>query len=164
VIDLRPLGIDPAMLKQAYGCFPSGVTAVCAFRDGSPVGIAASSFTSVSIDPPLVSLCVQRTSTTWPTLSNGPRLGVSVLGETHDVACKQMSSRTADRFAGLGWEHTEEGAVLLHGAAAWLDCSVDQVVPAGDHELILLRVHALAVQSDVAPLVFHDSRFRQLAA
>lgn len=54
--------------------------------------------------------------------------------------------------------------MLLHGAAAWLDCSVDQVVPAGDHELILLRVHALAVQTDVAPLVFHDSRFRQLAA
>jgi flavin reductase (DIM6/NTAB) family NADH-FMN oxidoreductase RutF len=64
----------------------------------------------------------------------------------------------------MGWEHTEKGAVLLHGAAAWLDCSVDQVIPAGDHELILLRVHALAVQTDVAPLVFHDSRFRQLAA
>ncbi|MCI2422627.1 flavin reductase family protein [Saccharopolyspora sp. K220] len=164
MIELHPITPDPAVLKQAYGCFPSGVTAVCAYRDGGPVGIAASSFTSVSIDPPLVSLCVQRTSTTWPRLSNGPRLGVSMLGETHDAACRQISSRTGDRFASIEWERTAEGAVLLRDAAAWLDCSVDTVVPAGDHELILLRVHALQVRTDVAPLVFHGSRFRQLAA
>jgi len=164
MIDLRPVDPNPAALKQVYGSFPSGVTAICAYLDGGPVGIAASSFTSVSIDPPLVSLCVQRTSTTWPMLSCASRLGVSVLGETHDVACRQIAARTGDRFAGIRWDRTEEGAVLLHNSAAWLVCSVEQTVPAGDHELILMRVHSLGVQTDVSPLVFHSSRFRQLAA
>jgi len=164
MVGLCPVDGDQATLKEAYACFPSGVTAVCAYRGNAPVGIAASSFTAVSLDPPLVSLCVQHSSTTWPALSSGPRLGVSVLGETHGALCQQMSSRIGDRFAGVGWERTDAGAVLLHQAAAWLDCSVYQVVPAGDHLLVLLRVHALRVRGDVAPLVFHASRFRRLAA
>jgi hypothetical protein len=110
MIELHPVEQDPVALKQVYGSFPSGVTAVCAYLDGGPVGIAASSFTSVSIDPPLVSLCVQRSSTTWPTLSCAPRLGVSVRGETHDVACRQIAARTGDRFAGIRWDRTEDGA------------------------------------------------------
>jgi flavin reductase (DIM6/NTAB) family NADH-FMN oxidoreductase RutF len=164
MIDLSPGELDTAVLKQAYGSFPSGVTAVCAYRDGVPVGIAASSFTSVSMDPPLVSLCVQRASTTWPTLSNGARLGVSILAEKHDEVCRQISAHARDRFAGIGWDRTEDDAVLLHDAAAWMVCSIAQTVLAGDHELILLRVHSLRVQADVAPLVFHRSKFRQLAA
>jgi flavin reductase (DIM6/NTAB) family NADH-FMN oxidoreductase RutF len=163
VIALGALEPDAGGLRQAYGCFPSGVTAVCATRDGRPVGIAASSFTSVSIDPPLVSVCVQHTSSTWPKLADFPRLGVSVLGEAHDAACRQIAAKTGDRFAGLRWDRTAEGAVLLHDAAAWLDCSVEQELPAGDHKIVLLRVHALRA-FDTAPLVFHGSRFRQLAA
>jgi flavin reductase (DIM6/NTAB) family NADH-FMN oxidoreductase RutF len=163
VIALETLEPDAGGLRQAYGCFPSGVTAVCATRDGRPVGIAASSFTSVSIDPPLVSVCVQHTSSTWPKLSDLPRLGVSVLGEAHDAACRQIAAKTGDRFAGLRWDRTAQGAVLLHDAAAWLDCSVEQELPAGDHKIVLLRVHALRT-FDTAPLVFHGSRFRQLAA
>ena len=163
MIDLDPVA-DTAVLRQAYGCFPSGVTAVCAVRDGAPVGIAASSFTSVSVDPPLVSLCVQSTSTTWPQLADRERLGVSVLGSTQGAACRQIASKTHDRFAGVGWGATAQGAVLLHDAAAWLDCSVYEVLPAGDHKLVLLRVHALRMHSDIAPLVFHASGFRGLAA
>ncbi|GAA1854147.1 flavin reductase family protein [Pseudonocardia ailaonensis] len=155
---------DSHALRQAYGTFPSGVTAVCALRDGVPVGIAASSFVSVSMDPPLVSVCVQHTSTTWPQLADLPRLGLSVLGSTHDTACRQIASRTGDRFAGIAYTATEEGAVLLHDAAAWLDCSIFRVVPAGDHDLVLLRVEALQTHAEVAPLVFHGSRFHGLAA
>ena len=163
MIDLDPVA-DPIALREAYGSFPSGVTAVCAVRDGAPVGIAASSFTSVSMDPPLVSLCVQATSTTWPLLADRTRLGVSVLGVSHGAACRQIASKTGDRFAGIGWTATPDGALLLHDAAAWLDCSIYDVLPAGDHELVLLRVHALRVHQGVAPLVFHASGFRGLAA
>lgn len=158
---------DPAetsALRRAYGTFPSGVTAVCALRDGAPVGIAASSFVSVSMNPPLVSVCVQHTSTTWPLLADRPRLGLSVLGSTHDRACRQIASKTGDRFAGIGYTATGEGAVLLHDAAAWLDCSVHEIVTAGDHDLVLLRVEALQTHDDVAPLVFHGSRFHALSA
>jgi flavin reductase (DIM6/NTAB) family NADH-FMN oxidoreductase RutF len=164
VISMDPVSEDPAALRQAYGCFPSGVTAVCAMLDGEPIGMAASAFTSVSLDPPLVSVCVQRTSTTWPKLRKVPRLGVSVLGAGHGTVCRQIASKTGDRFAGIQWDVTPEGALFVHGASAWLDCAVEEVVPAGDHEIILLRIYALRAYPDVAPLVFHGSRFRQLAA
>ncbi|WP_033339720.1 flavin reductase family protein [Catenuloplanes japonicus] len=163
MVELRPVADDPGALRQAYGCFPSGVTAVCALVDGVPVGLAASSFTSVSMDPPLVSVCVQHTSTTWPKLRDLDRVGVSVLGEGHDVLARQIASRTGDRFAGVTWEAARDGAVFLGGATAWLDCTVERHVPAGDHDIVLLRVRTLSADPDVAPLVFHASRFRQLA-
>lgn len=150
------------VLRRAYGRFPSGVIAVCALRDGVPVGIAASSFVAVSIEPPLVSICVQRTSATWPLLAGCPRLGLSVLGDGHDAACRQLGSKTGDRFAGIPWYATAAGAVILGGAAAWLECSVHDVIEAGDHDLVLLRVAGLRVHDGIGPLVFHESRFRRL--
>ena len=163
MIELEPVSGDPAQLRRAYGCFPSGVTAVCALADGVPVGIAASSFTSVSIDPPLVSVCVQNTSATWPRLRSLPRLGVSVLGHQQNAAARQLAAKQGDRFANLALTHTADGAVLVHGAVAWLDCSIRTEVPAGDHAIVLLRIHALRARPDDEPLVFHGSRFRQLA-
>lgn len=154
--------LDAAVLRQAFGCFPSGVTAVCAMVDGTPVGMAASSFTSVSMDPPLVSVCVASASSTWARLRQLPRIGVSVLGVDHGTACRQLAAREGDRFAGLSWEPTADGAVFLHGASALLDCALEDELPAGDHTIALLRIMALEVDLDVAPLVFHRSVFRQL--
>lgn len=158
-----PNSTETLALRRAYGTFPSGVVAVCAVRDGVPIGIAASSFVPVSMDPPLVSICVQHTSTTWPRLADLPRLGLSVLGATHGEACRQLASKTGDRFAGIAHTRTDEGALLLHGAAAWLDCSVHATVAAGDHDLVLLRVEALQTHDAVRPLVFHGSRFHGLS-
>jgi len=164
MIRLRALPGDQAILRQAYGCFPSGVTAVCALRDGAPIGLAASSFTSVSLSPPLVSLCVRRASRTWPKLRDCPRLGVSVLAAAHDAACLSLSRPEGDRFARVEWEPTEAGAVFVRGASAWLDCSVETELPAGDHTIALLRIHGLRAEPETTPLIFHGSRFRTLAA
>jgi flavin reductase (DIM6/NTAB) family NADH-FMN oxidoreductase RutF len=164
MITLENLVSDPTVLRRAYGCFPSGVTAVCAVLDGVPVGMAASSFTSVSLSPPLVSLCVQDSSRTWPKLRDCPRLGVSVLAADHDVACVSLSRKEGDRFAGVEWEPTQQGAVFVHGATAWLECSVDAEIPAGDHAIALLRIHGLRAEPEATPLIFHASRFRTLAA
>jgi flavin reductase (DIM6/NTAB) family NADH-FMN oxidoreductase RutF len=153
---------DPRQLRRAFGCFPSGVTALCALVDGTPAGMVVSSFTSVSLDPPLVSVCVDHGSTTWPRLRSAPRLGISVLASAHDAACCQLASTTADRFAGLAVQHTELGAVFLDGSPAWLDCTLHAKVPAGDHDIALLRVEALHAEPDTAPLVFHGSRFHRL--
>jgi flavin reductase (DIM6/NTAB) family NADH-FMN oxidoreductase RutF len=158
-----PDPLDSAELRRAYGCFPSGVTAVCAMRGDAPVGIAASSFVSVSMSPPLVSVCVQHSSTTWPLLADRPRLGLSVLAAAQGEACRRLASKTGDRFAGVDYTVTVEGAVLLEGAAAWLDCSIHEVVVAGDHDLMLLKVEAMETHDGVAPLVFHSSRFHGLA-
>ncbi|MCM3922273.1 flavin reductase family protein [Frankia sp. AiPs1] len=155
---------DQQLLRSTFGCFPSGVTALCALVDGEPVGMAVSSFTSVSLDPPLVSVCVANTSTTWPRLRDPARLGVSVLGETHDVACRQLSARDGDRFAGISWRASGGGALFVADSAAALECELVREVAAGDHLIALLRVHALSSDTNVTPLVFHHSRFRQLVA
>ena len=158
----RP-ALRPERLRHAFGAFPTGVTALAALVDGTPVGIAASSFTSVSLDPPLVSVCVAHSSATWPLLRERTRLGVSVLGAHQESACRQLAAREGDRFAGLDWHATADGAVLITGASAWFDCAVERLVPAGDHDIVLLRVHELDADHAVAPLVFHASRFRRLA-
>ena len=164
MIEMEPVTADPALLRRAFGCFPSGVTAVCAMVGGEPTGIAASSFTSVSVAPPLVSVCVQGTSTTWPRLRSLPRLGLSVLAEEHGAACLSLSRKVGDRFDGVAWEAGVAGGVFVHGSSAWLDCSLYAELPAGDHAIALLEIHGLRAAPDTPPLIFHDSRFRRLAA
>ncbi|WP_239655155.1 flavin reductase family protein [Mycobacterium riyadhense] len=149
-------------LRRAFGCFPSGVVAVCAIADDAPLGMAASSFTSVSVAPPLVSICVQNCSTTWPRLRDRPRLGVSVLAEGHDDACISLSRKVGDRFAGVAWRSLPGGGVVVHGASAWLDCRLHAEIPAGDHLIALLEICGLEADPDIPPLVFHGSRFRRL--
>ncbi|WP_329562299.1 flavin reductase family protein [Kitasatospora sp. NBC_01266] len=153
---------QPDELRRVFGAFPTGVTAIAALVDGTPVGLAASSFTTVSLDPPLVSVCVAHTSTTWPLLRDRARIGVSVLGAHQESACRRLAARDGDRFQGLDWRVTPAGAVLIEGAGAWFECGIEQHLRAGDHDIVLLRVHALDADRAVAPLVFHASRFRRL--
>jgi len=156
--------LDPAELRRVFGAFPSGVIAIAAMIDGAPVGLAASSFTSVSLDPPLVSICVANTSTTWPVLRDAPRFGISILAADQELAGRQLASRADDRFANLDWRASDEGAVMLAGASGWLQCSTHAVYPGGDHDIVVLRIHALDADAAINPLVFHASKFRQLEA
>ena len=158
------LDVDPATLRRVLAAFPTGVTALAALVDGVPVGMAANSFTSVSLDPPLVSVCVATTSETWPRLRRASRIGVSVLSHEQEAASRSLASRGIDRFAALSWHATEDGAILLDGASAWFDCSLDREIRAGDHEIVLLNVHGLGTDPQTPPLVFHGSRYRRLAA
>lgn len=154
---------DQALLRQAFGCFPSGVTAFCGLLDGVAEGMAASSFTSVSLDPPLVSVCVANTSTTWPKLATLERLGLSVLADDHAPIAKALAAKTGDRFESVDWMATGSGAVFVHGATLWLECAPYKRVEAGDHEIVVLQIVALAMNPDIAPMVFHRSNFRELA-
>ena len=156
--------LDPLRLRQVFGAFPSGVTAVAAVVDGQPVGLSASSFTSVSLEPALVSICVTHTSATWALLRHTPRLGVSILSADQERAGRQLGTRGTDRFAGLNWRNSTDGAVFLDQASAWLDTSIWKVVRAGDHDIVVLAVHDLDADHEIGPLVFHASRFRRLEA
>jgi len=162
-------GIDlsPTSLREAFGYFPSGVIAIAAEVDGVRVGLAASTFVPVSLDPPLVSFCVQNSSTTWPKLKDLPFLGISLLGESHDAAAKTLAAKTGDRFAGLETTSTDRGAVFIGGTSVWLESAIDQLVEAGDHTIVVLRVHQITLHDDPdieAPIVFHRSTFRRLGA
>ena len=154
---------DTAHLRRVLGAFPTGVTVIAALVQGGPVGMAVSSFTSVSLEPPMVLACINRASTTWPVLAPAPMFGVSVLAADQQRACRQLSARGGDRFADLAWHTTSHGAVLLDGVAAWLECSTEDVHAAGDHDIVVLRVHDLGQGPSVPPLVFHRSAFRHLA-
>ncbi|KUI35891.1 oxidoreductase [Mycobacterium sp. IS-1590] len=154
--------LSPATLREAFGHFPSGVIAIAAEVDGTRIGLAASTFVPVSLDPPLVSFCVQNTSETWPRLENLPSLGISVLGEAHDEAARTLAAKTGDRFAGLHTVSRQSGAVFIDGTAVWLESAIEQLVPAGDHTIVILRVCDITVHDNVAPIVFHRSTFRRL--
>lgn len=156
---------DAAALKQAYSCFPTGVVAVCRRdADSTDIGMSASSFATVSLEPALVSVCVRDGSSTWPQLTTAQRLGVSVFASHQGEACRQLAGPPETRFDDVHRWSTASGALFVAGAAAHLECSVLQQVPAGDHHVVLLQIHALRSDPSVEPLVFHASSFRALEA
>jgi flavin reductase (DIM6/NTAB) family NADH-FMN oxidoreductase RutF len=149
-------------LRRVYSAYPSGVAVIAGLVEQRPAGLAASSFVPVSLRPPLVSVCVAHTSTTWPMIRDLDRIGISVLGSDQEEIGRRLGSRGADRFAGVSWRATAGGSVLIDGAAAWFECGIDQQVRAGDHDIIVFRIHDLGDTPGVAPLVFHGSVFRRL--
>ncbi|GCD91384.1 flavin reductase family protein [Nocardioides sp. LS1] len=155
--------IDPKRLREAFGVFPSGVVAAAAEVDGQLVGLAASSFTSVSLEPALVSFSVARTSRTWPTLRRAGHLGLTVLADHHGGVCRQLAGDVEHRFDGLEVTVTEDGAVTLDDGLAMFDCSLYREVEAGDHVIVILQLHAVEHADTSLPLVFHRSAFGRMA-
>ncbi|WP_415394494.1 flavin reductase family protein (plasmid) [Rhodococcus globerulus] len=153
---------DAPALRAAFGRFPSGVVAVCVEIDGERVGMAVSSFVAVSLDPPLVAFCVQNTSTTWPRFGASAHIGISVLGEVHHQAARTLAQKAGNRFDGLVTQTTDGGAVFVDGAVMWLDVSVTDTVPAGDHAIVLMHINDIEHRDGVLPIIFHDSQFRRL--
>lgn len=159
---LNPIGED-AELRRLFGRFPTGVTALCAMDQGQPIGMTASAFVAVSLDPPLASVCIKHGSTAWSRLRCQDRVGISFLSHGHAATARQLAQKTGDRFLGLDHEATFGGAVFLADATAWLECSVEKEIEAGDHDIVLFRLHRAAVADDVLPLIFHSSDFHTLA-
>lgn len=146
--------VDAARFRQVLGHFPTGVTVIAAVEEGVPVGLAVGSFTSVSLDPPLVLFCAAHTSTSWPRIRAAGNFCVNVLGDDQEDVCRVFASSAPDKFAGLGWTPTGRGSPRLRGVLAWLDCEMVDVVPEGDHDLVVGRVHDLGVGHEGGPLVF----------
>lgn len=163
-LDLELSIPSPDAVKTAFARFPSGVASLCAVVDGEPVGLVASSFSvGVSFEPPLVLFSVQNSSRTWPVLRTAARIGVSVLGSGHALVCRQLASRHRDRFAGLDTHRSETDALFIRESPLWLECRIMSEIPAGDHQIVVLEVTALRVESEAEPLIYHVSRFRRLA-
>lgn len=150
-------------LRRIFSRFPTGVTALCARDKGRPVGMTASAFVAVSLDPPLVSVCIKHGSGTWRQLRDHQRIGISFLAHGHGPTARQLASKAADRFQGLEYEAADSGAVFLTAATAWLECSVEREIEAGDHDIVLFRLHRATVADGAMPLIFHSSDFHTLA-
>lgn len=163
-VDLRTnQDLDPTRLRKAFGIFPSGVVVVAATVDGTPVGLAASSFTSVSLDPPLVSVSIAKTSKTWPDLRRAEHLGVTVLAEHQGVVCRQLAGPVDQRFDGIAVQRSDEGALTIDEGLARFDCTIYREVEAGDHLIVLLELHRVEHPDSGSPLIFHNSGFGKLA-
>jgi flavin reductase (DIM6/NTAB) family NADH-FMN oxidoreductase RutF len=156
--------MEPRALRAVLGRFATGVAVVTALgRDGAPVGMTVNSFTSVSLDPPLVLYCANRASRLFPAFTEAPAFAVNILAESQDEVSRRFARQGLDRFGELRHEAGATGAPLLPGSLAVLECATESVVPAGDHALVLGRVTAAAaVPGAGAPLLFYDGAYRRL--
>ena len=145
---------DSAKYRQVLGHFPTGVTVITAAPEGVPVGLAVGSFSSVSLEPPLVAFFPDRTSSSWPKIETAGVFCVNILAENQEEVCRRFAMKGDDKFAGLGWKPAGSGSPLIEGVLAWIDCDIDQVIDAGDHFCVLGRVRDLGVGHDGGPLVF----------
>jgi 3-hydroxy-9,10-secoandrosta-1,3,5(10)-triene-9,17-dione monooxygenase reductase component len=149
--------------RDALGRFATGVAFVTAAPGGQPEGLIVSSFTSVSLEPPLVSFCPSRTSLTWSRMRRAGRLGINVLASRHEEFVLRAAPARADRFGGLDWERGSSGVPLLTDALASLECEIVAEHPAGDHWIVVARVSDLHVAPIEDPLVFFAGGFRTAA-
>jgi 3-hydroxy-9,10-secoandrosta-1,3,5(10)-triene-9,17-dione monooxygenase reductase component len=154
---------DSAKFRQVLGHFTTGVTVITAAADGQPVGLAVGSFSSVSLEPPLVAFFADRGSQSWPKIEATGSFCVNILGAEQEDVCRRFASKGDDKFAGLGWKPAGSGAPLIDGVIAWIDCDIESVTDAGDHHFVLGRVRDLAVEHDGAPLLFFRGGYGRFA-
>ena len=152
---------DPAFFRRVLGHYPTGVSIVTGLDTArSPVGMAVGSFTSLSLDPPLVAFMPARSSSTWPLLRDSGSFCINVLAADQEQQCRAFAA-PGDRFAGLGWHPAGSGSPILDGAVAYLDCRLEAEHPGGDHVIVVGRVIDLGEQSSTLPLLFHRGGYGQ---
>lgn len=154
------MSLDPMKFRQVLGHFPTGVTVITATTaDGTPVGFTIGSFTSVSLDPPLVGFLPMVNSERWAAINASGSFCVNVLGVHQADLCWQFAkSSITEPFEGVAWHPSAiTGSPVLDGSIAWIDCAIEGVVDAGDHHFVLGRVLELEhtePESEPNPLLF----------
>lgn len=151
-------GISGLEFRRVMGHLPTGVAVVATFHDSAPVGMAINSITSVSLEPPLIAICIDHKSSTWPVIRQHGSFSVSILPEHHEHAPRQFSGPSADRFTGISWTAHPTGPALDE-SVAWLDCTVHQEHLAGDHTIVVARVLDLGSADDGQALLFFRGQY-----
>jgi 3-hydroxy-9,10-secoandrosta-1,3,5(10)-triene-9,17-dione monooxygenase reductase component len=147
--------IDPLDYRRTLGSFPTGVVIITGHDDEGPVGLAIGSFTSVSLDPPLVGFLPDKSSSSWPRIAPTGAFAVNVLAADQADVCAAFASRGGDKYASATWRAGATGSPVLDGVLAWMDCRIERVDEAGDHWFVLGRIEEMAVERDDAgPLLF----------
>ncbi len=153
-----------ARFRAVLGNFPSGVVVVTAVDpDGQPVGMSIGTFTSVSLDPPLVGFLAALTSTSYARIRASGSFCINVLSAEQESVCRSFAARGSNKFDGIDWQPTGSGSPLLDQVVAWIDCDVDAVHRAGDHDIVIGRVRGLDVASVDLPLLFFRGGFGHFA-
>jgi 3-hydroxy-9,10-secoandrosta-1,3,5(10)-triene-9,17-dione monooxygenase reductase component len=144
---------DGDHFRRVLSHLPTGVTVITAHGSAGPVGMAANSVTSVSLEPPLVLFCPAHSSTTWPEIRPTGAFCVNIMASHHEALARRFSDKDAQRFADVAWTSRAAGPAL-DGAVATIECMIQREVEAGDHMVVIGAVVAIEARSDIDPLVF----------
>jgi len=156
-------GSDPRTLRDAMGCFATGITIVTTLdAAGTPVGLTANSFTSVSLDPPLLLVCIANTAGTAPTLRNAAHFGVNVLQIGQQPTSNRFAAKGEDRFANQPWAPGQTGVPLLDGSLVSFECQRESLHEAGDHFILIGRVVRAQFEPHRDPLLYFRGKYRRL--
>lgn len=151
--------------RTVLGHYPTGVCAITAMSpEGVPTAMIVGSFTSVSLDPPLVGFFPDKQSSSWSAISICDGFCVNVLGAFQEDLCRQLASKDPRKFEGIAHSLSPRGAPLIDGALAWIDCSMHSVSEAGDHLLVLGAVDSFDIAAQGDPLLFHKGGYRSLTS
>ena len=146
--------------RDVLGQYASGVTVVTTLLAGSPIGMTCQSFTSVSLDPPLVAFLPMKNSRAFAAIRKSRRFCVNFLAAEQTNLSNSFASLAEDKFDGVGWQPTSSGMPRLDNTVGWVDCAVHDVHEAGDHYLVIGRVEDLGQGDATRPLLFHRGRYR----
>ena len=151
--------VDPGHFRRILGHYPTGVCGITSVSGDRPIGMIVGSFTSVSLDPPLVGFFPNRSSETWPLIQTDGRFCVNVLGADQLAVCKALATKGTDKFAGLDYGLSDTGLPILANVAAWIDCELYAVHEAGDHYIALGSVLSLHADLDRHPMLFYRGEY-----
>ena len=151
--------IDSGEFRNVLGHFPTGVTAVTAVNNGKPIGMAIGSFTSVSLEPPLVAFLPGKESGSWKEIREAGSFCVNVMGQDQMEVCGVMASRAEDKFADVEWSPAGAGSPIISGSIAYIDCDIEMIHDGGDHDIVIGRVLKLEVMDSKSPLVFFQGNY-----
>ncbi len=166
-----PIPDDPEAAARArqfrdvLGLFCSGVTVVTSVSDGQPVGMTCQSFSSVSLEPPLVMFSPAKTSRAWPLMQRAGFFCVNILASDQAELSNGMATKGNEKFAGVPWTTATTGAPVVGGVLGYVDCTVHQVIEAGDHYVVIGRVKELGfgdrtgTEPSVDPLLFFSGKY-----
>ena len=154
--------IDDARFKLAMSHFASGVTVVTTEHDGSLYGMTVASFASLSLHPPLVLVCIEKSVKTHDAIANAGTFGVSILAQAQAGISNRFASKIDDKFDGVALQRGELGVPLIDGAICTLECRVTERFPGGDHTIFIGEVVDAQTRED-APLVYFRSAYREIS-
>lgn len=151
---------DARWFRTVLGQYPTGVSVITTTEDdGTRTGFVVGTFTSVSLDPPLVAFLPDKRSSSWPRIKAAGRFCVNILSADQEHLCRKFATKGEDRFAGVSVRESALGNPVLSDAVAWIDCELDQVVDAGDHYIVLGAVKELDIESGSLPLLFFQGGY-----
>jgi len=152
--------IDPQRFRQVLGSYPTGVCIITALdAEGEPAALVVGTFTSVSLDPPLVGFLPDKSSSSWPKIEQAGHFCVNVLASDQQQLCRQMSAKGPDKFAGIDYTLSANRLPLIADAVAHIECRIHSVSEAGDHWFVLGDVLSMDAARDEDPMLFHRGRY-----